>query len=152
MTDTKEVVKHTEEELLQPEQTPQPEEEATDKAKLLTLPATDDEEQEPEMKQLQDLLKAMSIDGMWFRKQLGVFFLLAFGMILYITNRYQAQQEMIEEDKLRKELHDWKYRAMTRNSELTLHSRQSQVEDRLKAYGDSTLLPSKLPPFILKDE
>ena len=73
--------------------------------------------------------------------------LILFGVVLYITNRYQAQQEMIEEEKLRSELQDWKFRSMTRNSELTFKSRQSQLEKQLKNMGDSTLLPSNEPLY-----
>jgi hypothetical protein len=74
------------------------------------------------------------------------------GVILYITNRYQAQKEMIEEEKLRTELTDWKYRNMTRKSQLTMRTRQSQLELQLKALGDSTLKVSKIPPYILSVE
>ena len=84
---------------------------------------------------------------MWFRRQLGAIALILFGVVLYITNRYQAQQEMIEEEKLRSELQDWKFRSMTRNSELTFKSRQSQLEKQLKNMGDSTLLPSNEPLY-----
>ena len=38
--------------------------------------------------------------------------------ILYIDNRYECQQEMIEIDRLKKELTDIKYDALTRSSEL----------------------------------
>ncbi len=119
---------------------------------LLAALTAEDEEQTHEVKHFKDVLRALSIDGQWFRKQLGVIVLIVAGIILYITNRYQAQQEMIEESKLRNELHDWRFRSMTRNSELTLHSRQSQVEDKLKAMGDSTLLPSHTPPYLILDE
>lgn len=96
---------------------------------------------------LQALLREISIDGKWFKRQIGFFFLLLIGVILYITNRYQAQQEMIREEELRKELKDWKFRNMTRTSELTNRTRQSQIELQLKTMGDSTLIPSETPPY-----
>ncbi|MBO5660813.1 MAG: hypothetical protein J6R98_07275 [Bacteroidaceae bacterium] len=96
---------------------------------------------------LQALLHEISIDGKWFKRQIGFFFLLLIGVILYITNRYQAQQEMIREEELRKELKDWKFRNMTRTSELTNRTRQSQIELQLKTMGDSTLIPSETPPY-----
>ncbi len=40
-------------------------------------------------------------------------------VILYIDNRYSSQQEMIEIDRLKKELIDTKYDALTISSELT---------------------------------
>jgi hypothetical protein len=71
------------------------------------------------------------------------------GVIIYITNRYKAQQEMMEEDRLRRELLDWKYRSITRRSELTFRTRQTKLEDMLNERGDSTLKPGKTAPFIL---
>ena len=75
--------------------------------------------------------------------------LILLGIIVYITNRYQAQNEMIEEDRLHEELQDWKYRSMTRNSELTFRCRQSQLEEQMKAMGDSTLSCSNDPVYEL---
>ena len=46
--------------------------------------------------------------------------------ILY-QNRYSCQQEMIEIDKLKKDLTDIKYDALTRSSELMEKSRQSRI-------------------------
>ena len=104
----------------------------------------------PDLHQIKDLLHALRIDGQWFKRQIKVILLIVAGIIWYITNRYQAQQEMIEEEKLRRELTDWKWRNMTRTSELTLHTRQTFLEDKLKELGDSTLKTSAMPPFILK--
>ena len=129
----------------------EPKEESS-KAKLLnSLVSDEDEEKAPDIKHLKDIMQAMSIDGQWFKRQIGVIFMIVAGIILYITFRYQAQQEMIEEDMLRKELLDWKYRSMTRNSELTLRTRQSQLENMLRANGDSTLKSSNVPPFTLEE-
>ena len=129
----------------------EPKEESS-KAKLLnSLVSDEDEEKAPDIKHLKDIMQAMSIDGQWFKRQMGVIFMIVAGIILYITFRYQAQQEMIEEDILRKELLDWKYRSMTRNSELTLRTRQSQLENMLRANGDSTLKSSNVPPFTLEE-
>lgn len=49
--------------------------------------------------------------------------------ILYIDNRYSSQQELIEIDRLKKELTDIKYDALTISSELTERSRQSRIEE-----------------------
>lgn len=112
----------------------------------------EDDSEKKDMEHLKDVLQALSINGLWFKKQLGVLALILFGIIIYITNRYQAQNEMIEEDKLREELQDWKYRSMTRNSELTLRCRQSQLEEQLKAMGDSTLCSSNEPVYELTND
>ncbi|MBP5196017.1 MAG: hypothetical protein J6035_01225 [Bacteroidaceae bacterium] len=97
-----------------------------------------------------EVMQSLSINGQWFKKQLGVIALILVGVIIYVTNRYQAQQEIIEEESLQKELDDWKYRCLTRNSELTLKTRQSKVEDLLKQYGDSTITIGIEPPYALR--
>ena len=112
----------------------------------------EDDVEKKDMEHLKDVLQALSINGLWFKKQLGVLALIVLGIIIYISNRYQAQTEMIEEDKLHEELQDWKYRSMTRNSELTLRCRQSQLEEQLKAMGDSTLCSSNDPVYELTND
>ena len=73
---------------------------------LLTSLISDEEEKMPDLHQIKDLLHALRIDGQWFKRQIKVILLIVAGIIWYITNRYQAQQEMIEEEKLRRELTD----------------------------------------------
>ena len=126
------------------------EQEQSSKSKILNaLVNEEDDSEKKDLEHLKDVLQALSINGLWFRKQLGVLSLILFGIIIYISNRYQAQSEMIEEDKLHKELQDWKYRSMTRNSELTFRCRQSQLEEQMKAMGDSTLCSSNEPVYEL---
>lgn len=105
---------------------------------------------EDDKQRILDVMKSLSINGQWFKRQLGVLVIIMIGIIWYVTNRYQAQQEIIEEEKLQKELDDWKFRCLTRNSELTLKTRQSKVEDLLHQYGDSTLQIGIEPPFALR--
>ena len=126
------------------------EQEQSSKSKILNaLVNEEDDSEKKDLEHLKDVLQALSINGLWFRKQLGVLSLILFGIIIYISNRYQAQTEMIEEDKLHEELQDWKYRSMTRNSELTFRCRQSQLEEQMKAMGDSTLCSSNDPIYEL---
>ena len=126
------------------------EQEQSSKSKILNaLVNEEDDSEKKDLEHLKDVLQALSINGLWFRKQLGVLSLILFGIIIYISNRYQAQTEMIEEDKLHEELQDWKYRSMTRNSELTFRCRQSQLEELMKAMGDSTLCSSNDPVYEL---
>lgn len=108
------------------------------KPRLFTL-LNNSREDEIVLKQWKSAIKQISIDGQWFKRQIGVLLLAVTGIIIYITCRYQAQQEIILEEQLRKERQDWKFRCLTRNSELTLKTRQSQVEAALSHFGDSTL-------------
>lgn len=99
---------------------------------------------------LKELLKSIEFNGEWFRKNIKLIMVLTGCVLVCITNRYQAQQEMIEEAKLKRELADMKYIWLTRFSELTTSTRQSQIEEQLKQNGDSTLAPSKDAPFIIR--
>lgn len=88
----------------------------------------------------------------WLSRQMGLLVLCAFFAILYITNRYSAEQEMIEIEKLKTELEEVKYRALTRSGELTVKSRQSHIENSLRQTEDSLLQVPKEPPFIINLE
>ena len=118
-----------------------------DELKNLRRRLTSDED---DKQKFLEVMQSLSINGQWFKKQLGVIALILVGVIIYVTNRYQAQQEIIEEEALQKELDDWKYRCLTRNSELTLKTRQSKVEDLLRQYGDSTITIGIEPPYALR--
>jgi hypothetical protein len=138
------------EELEQQEALVSEDQEQSSKSKILNaLVNEEDDSEKKDIEHLKDVLQALSINGLWFKKQLGVLSLILFGIIIYISNRYQAQSEMIQEDKLHEELQDWKYRSMTRNSELTFRCRQSQLEEQMKAMGDSTLCSSNDPVYEL---
>lgn len=90
------------------------------------------------------------IDGQWVRRQIVLILLIVGGIIFYITNRYQAQKDIIELVQLQNELKDMKFRILTRSSELTLKTRQSELEKQLKNFGDSTLQVTNEAPFIIK--
>ena len=120
--------------------------EADKKPKLFSM-LSNSMEEEMALKQWKSVIRQMSIDGQWFKRQIGVIILAVAGIIIYITCRYQAQQEIIQEEQLRKELQDWKFKTLTRNSELTLKTRQSQIENALKNFGDSTLKVSTEAPY-----
>ena len=65
----------------------------------------------------------------FLRRQAKLLLLITIYTVIYISNRYSVQQEMIEIDRLRKELMDIKYDALTRSSELMELSRQSRIEE-----------------------
>lgn len=107
-----------------------------------------DGEDDNALKQWKSVRRQLSIDGKWFKKQIGVLVLAVLGIVCYITCRFQAQQELILIEQLQQERTDWSYRSLTRSSELTLKTRQSLVEKELKNFGDSTLKASVQPPII----
>lgn len=69
--------------------------------------------------------------------------------VIYISNRYSCQQEMIEIDQLHKQLIDIKYDALTRSSELMERSRQSRIEEYVST-RESELQTSTSPPYVIK--
>ena len=129
------------------QETPEVQDQVSDKEKLMRSLVSDDDEV--------DELTAASIRQMldaaprWFLSQWKMLLLVLAGIFLYITNGYQAQVEMMKENELEAELKDWRYRSITRVSELTQLCRQSQLEQKLREQGDSTLTPSKVAPFII---
>ena len=110
---------------------------------------TEGESEGGEGKGLKEVVQAVQIDGKWFFKQIPLFLLILGGILLLVTNRYQAQQEIIEREQLIKDVEDWKFQSLTRSSELTTQTRQSKIEERLRSLGDSTLSPAKEPPFTI---
>lgn len=86
----------------------------------------------------------------FLRRQANLLILIVFLTILYIDNRYSSQQELIEIDRLKKELIDIKYDALTISSELTEKSRQSRIEKYISDKG-TPLKTAATPPYLIKD-
>ena len=126
---------------------PEQPEPVSDKEKLMrSLVSDDDEVDELTAANVRQVLDAAP---RWFLSQWKMLLLILAGIFLYITNGYQAQVEMMKETELEAELKDWRYRSITRVSELTQLCRQSQLEQKLREQGDSTLTPSKVAPFVI---
>ena len=67
--------------------------------------------------------------------------------MLQESNRIEFKVEL--NDKLKKELIDIKYDALTRSSELMEKSRQSRIEEYI-ATKESDLQTSTNPPYLIK--
>ena len=91
-----------------------------------------------------DILTAQII-----RKQIWLFMLIVVFIIIYISNRYSIQKDLIELDKLQTELQETKYKALSASSQITEKSRESNVLDMLKTNKDSTLHIASQPPYII---
>nr|WP_291530076.1 FtsL-like putative cell division protein [Bacteroides sp. UBA939] len=85
----------------------------------------------------------------FFRRQTKLLALLVILILFYIHNRYVCQQQMIEIDKLKQELIDIKYDALTRSSELMERSRQSHIEEYIIKKGSDLQTPTN-PPYLIK--
>lgn len=110
------------------------------------------EEEQPLSKTftLRKILGGEMLSAAVLRKQIGVILLITGFIVLYISNRYNCQQCMIEIDTLERNLKDVKYRALSSSSTLTEMSRESRVLEMLKSNGDSVLHISKQPPYIIE--
>ena len=91
-----------------------------------------------------DILTAQII-----RRQIWLVILIVFFVIIYISNRYNIQNDIIELDKLQKELQDTKYKALSTSSQITEKSRESNVLDMMKNNKDSVLHIATQPPYII---
>ncbi len=83
------------------------------------------------------------------RRQIWPLILVVFFIIIYISNRYSIQKDLIEIDQLQKELQDAKYKALSSSSQITEKSRESNVLDMLKNNKDSILHIATQPPYII---
>ena len=87
----------------------------------------------------------------FFKRQTSLLILIMVLTILYIDNRYTSQQELIEIDRLKKELTDIKYDALTRSSELMEKSRQSRIEEYIST-EESPLATSTNRPYLIQKD
>ena len=87
----------------------------------------------------------------FLKRQTSLLILIMILTILYIDNRYTSQQELIEIDRLKKELTDIKYDALTRSSELMEKSRQSRIEEYIST-EESHLETATNRPYLIKKD
>lgn len=83
------------------------------------------------------------------RKQIWVIVIAAAFTLIYVSNRYSCQKDMLEINELNEKLKDAKYRALASSSELTELSRESNVLEMLKNNKDSILKIANQPPYII---
>ena len=86
------------------------------------------------------------------RRQVWLFLLIVVFIVISVAFRYQCQQDIIQIDKLEKDLKDARYKALESASTLTEKCRESHVLNILRANQDSTLHASDQPPFIINTE
>ncbi|GAE15274.1 hypothetical protein IX307_000122 [Bacteroides pyogenes] len=108
-----------------------------------------EEEKKSKRTSLKSILGGDILAADFFRRQTRLLVLVMAFVIFYIHNRYASQQQQIEIDRLKKELTDIKYDALTRNSELMEKSRQSRIEDYISS-KESDLQTSTHPPYLIK--
>lgn len=83
------------------------------------------------------------------RQQIWLILLISLFIVVYISNRYKCQQDLIRISSLTEQLKDAKYRALSSSSDLTQMTRESKVLEQLKTCQDSTLQIATQPPYII---
>lgn len=113
--------------------------------------AKDNQKIPPKKLSIRSILGGDILANDFLRRQVKLIILIMILTVLYIDNRYSAQQDLIEIDKLKNELTDIKYNALTRSSELMEKSRQSKIEEYVANEG-SELQTATTRPYLLKKE
>ena len=144
---TKEKAPTTEKQKAQPE-APKPAPQASLK-EVIAKQAIEEEVSGSASFTLRKILGGDILTAQIIRKQIWLFMLIVVFIIIYISNRYSIQKDLIELDQLQKELQDTKYKALSTSSQITEKSRESNVLDMLKHSKDSTLHIATQPPYII---
>jgi hypothetical protein len=126
------------------------EEEAPSLKEIIREQATEDESPLAKNFTLRKILGGDILTTSTIRRQIWLFMLITFFVIIYISNRYSYQKDLIEMDKLNTELQDAKYRALSSNSQLTERCRESHVLELLQNNKDSVLHIASQPPYIIE--
>ena len=80
-----------------------------------------------------------------------MFIIFIAGLLLFYTgNRYSSQQDIITIDSLKVRLQQERYNVLTQSSELLNLSRQSNIEQQLRLFGDSALANPTTPPYEIE--
>ena len=111
--------------------------------------AREDEQEQSRNFTLRKILGGDFLTARMIRLQIGLILLIVFFIIIYISNRYSCDKDLIEIDRLNKELLDAKFRALSSSSELTERCRESNVLQMLKNNKDSILKIPSQPPYII---
>ena len=111
--------------------------------------AREDEEVLTSNLTLRKILGGDFLTARMIRHQIGLLLIVLAFTIVYISNRYSCQKNLLEIDKLNKQLLDAKYKALSSSSMLTEKCRESHVLEMLRQNKDSVLHIADQPPYII---
>ena len=132
-----------------PQQEPQQEAPQASLKEVIAKQAIEEEASGSSSFTLRKILGGVILTAQIIRRQIWLVILIVLFVIIYISNRYNIQNDIIELDKLQKELQDTKYKALSTSSQITEKSRESNVLDMLKNNKDSVLHIATQPPYII---
>lgn len=124
-----------------------PKEDESSVMKMMDAFTSDEEDDMHVNWKFRDVLGGEIFNAKWFRRRMWLIILIVVFVLLYISNRYASQQELIKIDTLKKELTDKRYDALSRSSQLLQRCRQSRILEYLKTTSDSTMEISTIPPY-----
>lgn len=126
-----------------------PEKEVKALREALQEQAREDEEPLSANFTLRKILGGDILTARLIRSQIWLVVIIVGFLIVYISNRYSVQQDLLEIDSLNKELKSAKYRALSSSSMLTEKCRESHVLRQLQDSKDSILKIPNQPPYII---
>ena len=128
--------------------------EAEERAKTIAAikKFTDDDDEDLGDLSLRTIIGGDILQSKFFLKQITFFMFVVLLMIVYTANRYQSQQDIITIDSLKTTLESEHYNVLTQSSVLLNITRQSNIEKKLKEYGDTALVNPTTPPYLINKE
>ncbi len=100
---------------------------------------------------LRDIFDGKIFTKSYFLKQIWLIFLVTCLVFLYMDNRMECERQVAVINDLNKQLIDAKYTSMVVESDLLSISRQSQIEELIKAQ-EIELEELQFPPYKVKLE
>jgi len=100
---------------------------------------------------LQDVVDGNILVRKSFRKQYLLVLIIACMCILYIGNRYTCDSSIRHQRELIKEIEDRRFELLSISAELTEKSRESVIEDSVKA-NIPELEVSRVPSIIIEEQ
>ena len=125
------------------------EQKALDKLKEIKQNVSEDDNMPVGTLTLRKILGGDILSADLVRRNIWPLVLVVFFTVVYVAIRYQCQQDIIQIDKMERELKDAKYKALSSSSTLTERCRESQVLEVLRQNKDSVLHASDQPPYII---
>lgn len=98
---------------------------------------------------LGQLLSGKALRSELFLNNIWLMLLIVFYSFIYVSNRYAYRQELKHIKQLKVELQDAKYMLLTKQSEFSEKSRQSNIENYVNKY-QSQLKTASNPPFTIE--
>lgn len=133
-----------------------PAEEAPKRKKILSplkeaikVQATEEENPQSSNFTLRKILGGDFLTADMLRGQIWLIVIIAAFTLVYVSNRYSCQKDLLEINELNEKLKDAKYRSLASSSELTELCRESNVLEMLKTNKDSVLHIANQPPYII---